>query len=78
LFSTALRSAREFVPDRGATFGLALRDIVSRGECYDIVLYRSPDNVARGSVLAADELFSKTPAFDFDQSAEEGGAESGF
>ncbi len=38
----------------------------------------APDDGARGSVLVADELFSETPAFDFDQSVEEGGAESSF
>jgi hypothetical protein len=38
----------------------------------------APDDGARGSVLAADESFSETSAFDFDQSAEEPSAESGF
>jgi hypothetical protein len=38
----------------------------------------APDDGARGFFLATDESFSETSAFDFDQSAEEGGAESGF
>ena len=37
----------------------------------------APDDGAWGSVLAADELFSETSPFDFDQSAEERGANSG-
>jgi hypothetical protein len=38
----------------------------------------APDDGARGSVLAADESFIETSAFDFDPSAEEGGVEIGF